>query len=94
MEIVGRQPNGVSAKMSLLLCCYVLQADQDWSIEDLIQAAESTHYANLAVADVEAAFLEGRPSSQQPGSPLRTGWMLSPMHPSNRQHMSTFLSAT
>jgi len=34
-------------------------ADQEWSIEELVQAAESTHYANLAVADVEAAFLEG-----------------------------------
>lgn len=28
-------------------------------MEELIAAAESTHNANLAVADVEAAFLEG-----------------------------------
>jgi hypothetical protein len=29
-------------------------------MEELIQAAEATHLANLAVADVEAAFLEGK----------------------------------
>jgi len=66
--------------MSLLLCC-VSQADQDWSIEDLIQAAESTHYANLAVADVEAAFLEGEPLSQRPGSAQNSLWMLSSIGP-------------
>jgi hypothetical protein len=26
---------------------------------ELVEAAEATHLANLAVADVEAAFLEG-----------------------------------
>lgn len=35
------------------------ESSQEWSMEELIQAAEATHLANLAVADVEAAFLEG-----------------------------------
>jgi hypothetical protein len=32
-------------------------------MEELIQAAEATHVANLAIADVEAAFLEGESSA-------------------------------
>jgi 30S ribosomal protein 3 len=32
---------------------------QEFSMEELIAAAEATHNANLAIADVEAAFLEG-----------------------------------
>lgn len=35
---------------------------QEFSMEELIAAAESTHNANLAFADVEAAFLEGKHS--------------------------------
>jgi hypothetical protein len=31
-------------------------------MEELIAAAEATHNANLAIADVEAAFLEGEHS--------------------------------
>eukprot|EP00879_Flechtneria_rotunda_P000956 GHRR01001089.1.p1 GENE.GHRR01001089.1~~GHRR01001089.1.p1 ORF type:complete len:343 (+),score=148.46 GHRR01001089.1:153-1181(+) len=33
--------------------------EQEFSIEDLVEAAESTHYNNMAFADIEAAFLEG-----------------------------------
>jgi hypothetical protein len=35
---------------------------QEFSMEELIAAAEATHNANLAIADVEAAFLEGEHS--------------------------------
>lgn len=33
--------------------------EQAFSMDQLMSAAEATHYANMAVADVEAAFLEG-----------------------------------
>lgn len=33
--------------------------EQEFSIEELIEAAESTHLASLEVADIEAAFLAG-----------------------------------
>jgi hypothetical protein len=33
--------------------------DQEFTLEELTEAAASTHYNSLAVADIEAAFLEG-----------------------------------
>lgn len=49
------------------VCVPAPQSSQEWSMEELIQAAEATHAANLAIADVEAAFLEGKapPPKQQ-----------------------------
>lgn len=40
----------------------------------MIQAAEATHVANLAIADVEAAFLEGKP---QTSVTVRTNFYIS-----------------
>lgn len=33
--------------------------EQDFSLEDLVAAAEETHLSSLSVADIEAEFLEG-----------------------------------
>jgi hypothetical protein len=33
--------------------------EREFSMEELVAAAEATHYANLAVADLEAEFLKG-----------------------------------
>lgn len=38
--------------------------DQEFTLEELTEAAASTHFNSLAVADIEAAFLEGEQHAQ------------------------------